>query len=206
MPVAKGGSIDPAATRSKVLAAAARLFYERGVNGVGVNEIAARAEASKLSIYRYFQSKENLVESMLAAHSDRIHDWLRRSTASAAEGPDRVLAIFDLLMGWFAERDYRGCTVLNTVIDTRGDQDGVRAIAREHLKRYRDLLEERLAEAGVAEPAPVARQLLLLIEGVTMVTTIDGDNSAGADARAAALALIEAAARKDRKARRRPAR
>jgi AcrR family transcriptional regulator len=193
MPVAKGGSIDPAATRAKVLAAAAELFYERGVNGVGVNEIAARAEASKLSIYRYFSSKENLVESMLAAHSDRIHDWLRRRTATAPAGPDRVLAIFDLLMGWFAEQNYHGCTVLNTMIDTRGDQEGVRAIAREHLKRYRDLLEERLIEAGVTHPGLLSRQLLLLIEGVTMVTTVDGDDSAGADARAAASALIEAA-------------
>lgn len=193
MPVAKGGSIDPAATRAKVLAAAAELFYERGVNGVGVNEIAARAEASKLSIYRYFSSKENLVESMLATHSARIHDWLRRRTAAAPAGPDRVLAIFDLLMGWFAEQNYHGCTVLNTMIDTRGDQEGVRAIAREHLRRYRDLLEERLVEAGVEQPGMLSRQLLLLIEGVTMVTTVDGDDSAGADARAAASALIEAA-------------
>ncbi len=193
MPVAKGGSIDPAATRAKVLAAAAELFYERGVNGVGVNEIAARAEASKLSIYRYFSSKENLVESMLATHSDRIHDWLRRKTATAPAGPERVLAIFDLLMGWFAEQNYHGCTVLNTMIDTRGEQEGVRAIAREHLRRYRDLLEERLVEAGVEHPGMLSRQLLLLIEGVTMVTTVDGDDGAGADARAAASALIEAA-------------
>ena len=196
MPVAKGGSIDPAATRSKVLSAAAELFYARGVNGVGVNDIAARAEASKLSIYRYFQSKENLVEHMLAAHSDRIHDWLRRETRTAPPGPQRVLAIFDLLMGWFAEQNYHGCTVLNTVIDTRGDQEGVRRIAREHLRRYRDLLTERLAEAGVAEPEPLARQLLLLIEGVTMVTTVDGNNTAGDDARAAAKLLIETALHK----------
>jgi AcrR family transcriptional regulator len=196
MPVAKGGSIDPAATRHKVLAAAAELFYERGVNGVGVNEIAARAGASKLSIYRYFESKENLVASMLAAHSDRIHDWLRRKTAAAPPGPARVLAIFDLLMGWFAEQNYHGCTVLNTMIDTRGEQADVRAIAREHLGRYRDLLAERLAEAGVAAPEPLARQLLLLIEGVTMVTTVDGDDAAGADAHAAARALIDAAARR----------
>lgn len=196
MPVAKGGSIDPAATRSKVIDAAAQLFYERGVNGVGVNDIATRAQASKLSIYRYFQSKENLVERMLAAHSDRIHDWLHRETAAAPPGPDRVLAIFDLLMSWFAERNYHGCAVLNTVIDTRGDQDGVRTIAREHLNRYRRLLTERLVEAGVSTPEPLARQLLLLIEGVTMVTTVDGDDAAGEDARAAARLLIESATAK----------
>jgi AcrR family transcriptional regulator len=201
MPVPRGSSLDPAATRAKVLDAAAGLFYERGVNGVGVNEIAARAGASKLSIYRYFQSKEQLVASMLAAHSDRIHEWLRRRTNDAPPGRGRVLAIFDLLMTWFAEQNYHGCTVMNTVIDTRGEQAAVREIARAHLGRYRALLAERLAEAGVAEPAPVARQLLLLIEGVTMVTTIDGDSSAGADARAAAGALVDAAIGKPRQPR-----
>jgi hypothetical protein len=88
--------------------------------------------------------------------------------------------------------------VLNTVTGTRGEDTAVREIARAHLGRYRDLLTERLTEAGVADPAPVARQLLLLIEGVTMVTTIDRDDTAGADARAAATALIDGAIRESR--------
>jgi AcrR family transcriptional regulator len=66
-----------------------------GVHAVGVNEIAARARASKLSLYRYFPSKDELVEAMLREHSDRIHDWLIPSTADAPAGPDRVLSVFD---------------------------------------------------------------------------------------------------------------
>ncbi|MGD0555834.1 MAG: helix-turn-helix domain-containing protein [Streptosporangiaceae bacterium] len=177
------------ATRAKILDAAAELFYARGVHAVGVNEIAARARASKLSMYRYFPAKQDLVEGMLAAHSDRIHGWLERETAEAAPGPDRVLSVFDLLIRWFAEPGYHGCAVVNTVTDTRADP-AVAAIARRHLARYRGLLEARATEAGATDPAGLARRLLLLIEGASVVTAIDSSPEAGADARLAAADLL----------------
>lgn len=182
-------NVSQEATRAKILEAAAELFYEHGVHAVGVNQIAARARASKLSMYRYFPSKQELVEGMLSVHSDRIHAWLERKTAGAAAGPARVLSVFDLLIRWFAEPGYHGCTVLNTVTDTRADP-AVAAIARRHLARYRDLLAARAAEAGLDDAAALARQLLLLIEGASVVTAIDGNPDAGADARRAAETLI----------------
>ncbi|WP_173097216.1 TetR/AcrR family transcriptional regulator [Actinomadura verrucosospora] len=181
-----------AATRARILEAATGLFYERGVHAVGVNEIAARASASKLSLYRYFPSKELLVQAMLTEHSDRIHAWLDRETAAAAPGPERVLAVFDLLIEWFAQPGYHGCAVVNTVTDTRADHE-VAAIARRHLVRYRALLEDRLDGLGLTDPAAVARQLLLLIEGASVVTAIDGAPAAGQDARDAARRLLQTA-------------
>lgn len=193
MTTAKPGS----ATRTRILDIATELFYQRGVHAVGVNEITARARASKLSLYRYFPSKEELVTAMLTEHSDRIHAWLERETADAPAGPPRVLAVFDLLLSWFAEPGYHGCAVVNTVTDTRADP-GTAAIARRHLARYRGLLERRLREAGgfeprlaaAGDPAALARQLLLLIEGASVVTAIDGTPDAGADARTAAERLL----------------
>ena len=180
------------ATRARILEIATELFYQRGVHAVGVNEITARARASKLSLYRYFSSKEELVTAMLTEHSDRIHAWLERETADAPPGPARVLAVFDLLISWFAQPGYHGCAVVNTVTDTRADPR-IAAIARRHLTRYRGLLERRLREAGLADtgdPTALARQLLLLIEGASVVTAIDGGPAAGMDARAAAERLL----------------
>jgi AcrR family transcriptional regulator len=182
------------ATRSKVLEAAAQLFYERGVHAVGVNEIASRAHASKLSLYRYFTSKEELVEAMLIEHSDRIHAWLDRKTRDAPAGNARVLSVFDLLIEWFAQPGYRGCAVVNTLTDTRADP-AIAAIARRHLVRYRNLLQSRASEAGVADTERLANQLLLLIEGASVISTIDGNPESGITARAAAQALLQAAPR-----------
>lgn len=183
------------ATRDRILETAAELFYSHGIHSVGVNEIAARAHASKLSMYRYFPSKDELVTAILTEHSDKIHAWLERKTADAPPGPRRVLSVFDLLIDWFAQPGYHGCTVINTVTDTRADPRTA-AIARRHLTRYRDLLSSRLREVGLpphADLDALARQLLLLIEGASVITTIDGSPAAGADARAAAKSLLATA-------------
>ena len=192
--MAKGVLPNPSATRARILETATSLFYERGVHAVGVNEIAAVAGASKLSLYRYFPSKAELVCAMLTEHSDRIHAWLDRRTA-AAVGPERVLAVFDVLTEWFAQPGYHGCAIINGVTDTRADPE-VAAIARTHLHRYRDLLEDRLAGLDVADPAALARRLLLLIEGASVVVAIEGTTDAGTDARAAAAMLLAAAAQR----------
>jgi AcrR family transcriptional regulator len=197
MPVQAGSTLDPEATKAKVLRAATELFYERGVHGVGVNEIAARANASKLSIYRYFHSKEGLVAAMLAQRSDDIHTWLPRQITGADPGRERVLALFDRLIRWFGEQGYRGCIVVNTAIDTRGADESVRLTARRHLARYRALLEAELRLAGIGEPETLTRHLLLLIEGATVITSVDGTPEAGHDARQAAETLLDAYARPD---------
>lgn len=191
--MAKGVLPNPSATRARILDTATSLFYERGVHAVGVNEIAATAGASKLSLYRYFPAKTDLVRAMLSEHSDRIHAWLDRNTASAT-GPDRVLAVFDLLTQWFAQPGYHGCAIVNGVTDTRADPE-VAAIARAHLHRYHTLLEDRLSGLGIEDPRALSRQLLLLIEGASVVVTIEGTTDAGADARAAAAALLAASAK-----------
>lgn len=192
MPVPAGSKLDPEATREKILAAAHELFYERGVHAVGVNEIAERSGASKLSIYRYFQSKEGLVEAVLSARSNRIHRWLLKRTEGAAPGRERVLALFDTLLAWYAEDGYRGCAVLNTATDARGGTPDVRGLARNHLARYREFLAEQLRVAGVREPESLAGRLLVLIEGATVITAVEGDTRAGHDARRAAELLVDA--------------
>ena len=198
MPVPKGSALDPAATRARILDTATALFHARGVQAVGVNEIAATAGASKLSLYRYFPSKEHLVTAMVVERSEHIHAWLRRETSDAPPGLSRVLAVFDLLIDWMGRPGYHGCVVLNTASDTRGKPEVVGELARAHLSRYRELLTERIAELQPTPPEPsaLAHQLLLLIEGATVLTAIDGPDisRAATDARAAAATLVRSGA------------
>ncbi|MFP5021856.1 TetR/AcrR family transcriptional regulator [Pseudonocardia phyllosphaerae] len=196
MPVPKGGSIAPEVTRARLLDAALELFAARGVNAVGVAEVAAKAGASKLSLYRYFPSKDDLVAAVVDERSARVQQWLRRESGGHS-GIDGVLAVFDLLSTWFRRRDFVGCAIINSITDLRGSPDPrVTTTARRHLQGYRDLLVERLS---ALDPAPrdvdaLARQLLLLIEGATVVAAVDSA-AAMNDARAAAASLIDVAGR-----------
>lgn len=182
MPVAKGEPLDPAATRARILDTASRVFYERGTLAVGVNELAEAAGVSKVTLYRHFDSKDALVAAFLRRRSDRVSAWLR-AAADAASGPDKVLALFDALGEWFAEPAFRGCALVNGAIEARGIRSEAREIARRHLERHLELLEQLAGEE-------LARQLLVLVEGATTVAFVRGDPNAAQDAKAVAAVLL----------------
>jgi AcrR family transcriptional regulator len=194
MPVKKGERLDPEATRVKVLKTAGRLFSERGTHPVGVNEIAEAAGVSKLSLYRHFDSKEGLIRAFLEAGSDGVMRRLERIAADPELSPEeRILAVIDTHGRWSPGR-YHGCPMLNTAVEWRGSESSPGAIARLHLARVDALLERLCEEAGLAEPAAVASQLLLLLEGAIMVRLVGGREDADRIARDAASALLGAAA------------
>jgi AcrR family transcriptional regulator len=190
MPVRSGDALDPAATRRRILSISERAFYERGIAAVSVADIAEAAAASKASIYKNFGSKEGLVEATLADRSERVHRWLAEDTAHLPPGRDRVLGVFDLLVNWYAEADFRGCAMVSAAAEERVSNSTVTALARRHLQAYRDFLTTCLQEANISNPGQFANRLLILIEGATIISAIDGSTDAGREARALADALL----------------
>lgn len=182
MPVARGETIDVDRTRGKLVRAATELFYRDGT-GVGVNDIADRAAVSKLTIYRHFGSKEGLLEAVLRQRSDRVIAWLRAATDQPHDPRERALAVFDALRGWYAEQRFRGCAIVNAAVQDPAPEGRARRIAPEHLGRLRDLLTTLATEAGAANPALAGRQLLILLEGATVVAALTADADAATDAR-----------------------
>jgi AcrR family transcriptional regulator len=155
---------------------------------VGVDDIAQRASVSKLTIYRHFGNKDGLLEAVLHQRSDRVIAWLRAATDAPTDPADRVLAVFDALRSWYSERRFRGCAIVNAATQSTA----ARAIAPDHLERLRDLLTALAADAGAADPELAGRQLLILLEGATVVAALTGDADAATDARALARAILSA--------------
>jgi len=185
MPVAKGETIDVERTREKLLRAAAEVFYRDGVSA-GVNELAARAGVSKVSLYRHFGSKDELIEAVLRRRSDHVVAWLRDAADAPSDPVDRVLAVFDALRGWYAEQGFRGCAIVNAA----GESPTARRVAHDHLGRHRELLTALAADTATPDPALAGRQLLILLEGATVVAALAGDLDAAGDARCLAETIL----------------
>jgi len=192
MPVPKGTSLDPERTRVALLASATEIFYERGLDGVGVAELCRAVGASKETLYRHFGSKDGLVEAVLTARSDRVVHWLTATVEEAGADPRAQLAaLFDALGDWYRQPGFRGCAIVNAATQHHAPPAG--PVADRHLGRYQDLLTSIAERAGVPEPERLGRQLLILLEGATVVADHhDPDGLAAQDAKRAALALLAA--------------
>lgn len=190
MPVAKGTSIDPARTRAAIVQVATGVLYERGLDGAGIAELCARAGVSKETLYRHFGTKDGLIEAVLQARSDRVTRWLRDAADAAGGDPARQLAaVFDALDRWYAEPGFRGCAIVNAAAQHHADP--ARSIARRHLAGLLELLTAIAARAGAASSAALGRQLLMLVEGATVVAD-HHDLRAAPHAKLAALTLLRA--------------
>lgn len=183
MPVAPGETIDVERTRAKLVRGATELFYRDGV-AVSVEEIARRAATSKLTVYRHFGDKEGLLEEVLRQRSDRVVDWLSAAADRPTDPLDQLVAVFDALHGWYAEHQFRGCAIVNAATQAPVQAGSARRIAGEHLARLRALLTRLAAQAGAPDADLAGRQLLILLEGATVVAAITRERGAALDARA----------------------
>lgn len=169
----------------RILQAADRLFYKKGIRAVGVDAVAAEAGISKRSLYDTFPSKDALVAAYLQQRMLPPSD----STEPPAQ---QVLALFEQLHLRFAGDDFRGCAFVNAVTELADDCATARAIAIQYKEARRQHIASLLAEAGTADADTLASQIALLIEGAIATMLVRNDPSVALQARDAAAILMRA--------------
>ncbi|MGW7422736.1 TetR/AcrR family transcriptional regulator [Streptomyces sp. NPDC054813] len=180
--------MDSAVAREQALDAAERLFYGRGVQSVGMDDIRGASGVSLKRLYQLFPAKEQLVVAYLERRDVR---WRQRLAAHVERQPDpreRPLAVFDWLAGWFGEEDFRGCAWINAYGELGATSERVVAQVRSHKQAFRDYLAGLVADAGL--DAVLTGPLFLLAEGAMVTAGITGSTEPAAEAREAARALL----------------
>jgi AcrR family transcriptional regulator len=165
-----------AAGRDRSLDTAYELFSRHGTRAVGVDRIIAEAGAAKMTLYRNFASKDELIVAFLAAREERwTRGWLQDEVERRADAPAaRLLAIFDVFGEWFALPDFEGCSFINVMLELTDRQDPGRVASVKHLSVIREFLSGLAAEAGVEDPEAFARQWHILMKG-SIVAAAEGD-------------------------------
>lgn len=104
--------------RQKILETASELFYQKGIQYVGINEIIATSGVAKRTFYRWFPSKDQLIEQVMKYRSAQWLQWFEDAIAVTGNTPvERLLATFDVLGAWYAQPDFRGCPFINAVLE-----------------------------------------------------------------------------------------
>jgi len=170
----------------RIMAAADRLFYQKGIRAVGVDTVAAEAGISKRSLYDTFPSKDALVAAYLR---QRIQPLPASDQPPAAQ----VLALFDQLHARFAKGDFRGCPFVNAVTELAEDCETARSIALGYKEERRQHIASLLVLAGLRDPDTLASQITLLFEGAIASMLVGQDPAVAIQASDAATVLMGAA-------------
>lgn len=174
VPVPELAPLTPGATR--VLDAASRLFYERGIHAVGVDTIAEAAGVTKKTLYDRFGSKEALVVSYLQHRDARWRAHVARHLERVpAPGTERVLAVFDAAIAWSDEYSPKGCSAINARAEIGDGHDGhpvFPEVSRQKVWLL-DLFLELCREAGFSDADLMSKAMMLLYEGAIVTVGME---------------------------------
>ena len=180
-------------SRQKILDTAHRLFYEQGIQNVGVDLISAEADVGKMTLYRHFESKSILVAAYLERRDAQWQTRLSEVISQAGDSAtDKVQAWFDTFGRWFASNDFHGCAFINADAE-RVDKTGA-AWVTTHKNAMRSMIETMMRHSGVADSATLAEQIFLLTEGAIVTARLTGSAQPADTACEAALTLLDARA------------
>lgn len=167
---------------------AMQLFYRQGFHATGVDQLSREGQLTKKTLYRYFPTKEALVQAALRQRHEELMARIREHVERRPP-PERPLAYLDFIADWVREPDFCGCAFINASAEYPDAAAAAHGIAAEHKRALRDYLLQLCRDAGVPEPAQLAAGLFLLGEGLTVAAQVSG-----VDARLHALAEAQARA------------
>jgi AcrR family transcriptional regulator len=165
MKVGRAKQTDPG-TAGKILSTACRLFYANGVRAVGIDWIVAESGVAKTSLYRHFQTKDDLVAAFLETEDREFWQQWDLAIAAAKTNPRAELMSVLEWIGKRVSRDaYRGCPQINVAAEFADTEHPARKIRKRHKAAMLDRLRDIVTRIGVARPDDTSVQLALLIDG-----------------------------------------
>jgi AcrR family transcriptional regulator len=150
-----------------LLLAADELFYREGVRAVGIEAVVERAGVNKMSLYRQFSSKDDLVVAYLKRCDTRFFERFDESLAKHPDEPVKQLVqYFEDLARRASAPGYRGCPFVNVATEFPDATHPARRSVDENKSKLMARLTALAQEAGATDAAALAEELALIVEGV----------------------------------------
>ena len=167
--------------RDRILAVAGELFYRHGIRAVGVEAIAEAAGTNKMTLYRHFASKDELVAEYLR-QSAKMADacWEHFEKTYPGDALAQLRAWLKEVAGHVANSDERGCPLANAAVELPEKNHPARRVIEEYKTALRTRLVQLSRAAGLSEPEMLADELHLLLEGARVTAQSVGSNGLGA--------------------------
>lgn len=149
--------------RERLLHAAHRLFYREGIRATGIDKVIAESGVTKVTFYRHFPSKNDLICAYLEFRHVLWMAWFTDALVRHGRTNKGLASVQPALAEWFGREDFRGCAFINSVSELGGTVPQVNGIARRHKQDMTDLLASLLPAS--ATHAQDAQAVALVVEG-----------------------------------------
>ncbi|SDW32989.1 transcriptional regulator, TetR family [Variovorax sp. YR634] len=154
--------------RERILLTAHDLFYADGIRATGIDRVIAASGVTKVTFYRHFPSKDDLVRAFLDHRHGRWMAWfidaLGRRGAQQRIGDAQALEMLaDVMAEWFADPVFRGCAFINSVVEVGTSVAGASEIAREHKREMVEVIAGLLPDGP--QRTAIAQAAALGVDG-----------------------------------------
>ncbi|WP_292999119.1 TetR/AcrR family transcriptional regulator [Nevskia sp.] len=152
--------------RDRIFETACDLFYRQGIRAVGVDAIVGEAGTNKMSFYRSFASKDELVAEYLRSRDRCFWQWWDAVVAPHAGNPRaQVEAIFEAHVNKTCSKESRGCGLANAAVEIVEDEHPARSVIVAHKSEIRRRFRTLAAAMSARDPDQLGDALMLLMEG-----------------------------------------
>lgn len=184
----------PTSKRDHLIEVACGLFYRHGFHATGIDTILAESGVAKMTLYKHFRSKDDLILATLRLQDRRWREWFVSAVEQRAAAPrERLLAMFDVLEVSFRRKSFCGCPFLKATSEFPALNDPVHQIAVRHQSEVCRYIRGLASEAGAGDPDGLAEQLGLLLRGAIATAQVAGKVGSARKAKEVARGLIDEA-------------
>lgn len=180
--------------REKILTTASALFQTQGINSTGVDTIVAVAGTTKMTLYKYFGSKEVLILEVLKQGHQDFQSWLNDKLSTNTKKPgEKIKKLFDYIEEWVTSPDFQGVGFIKASAEFPKEENPVHQLSSEQSLQFRQYISHLAAEANIQDADGLALQLSLLFEGAVQAEQMKRGSGAMKYAKTAAKILIDSA-------------
>ncbi len=137
--------------REKILSTASHLFQTQGINSTGVDNIVAVAGTTKMTLYKYFRSKEVLILEVLEKNQQDFQAWLDSKFASSKKSSDKIQQLFDYIEEWVNSPAFIGVGFIKASAEFPNENDPIHQLSSQQSREFRQFISKLAAEASIKD-------------------------------------------------------
>ncbi len=180
--------------REKILITASNLFQTHGINSTGVDTIVAVAGTTKMTLYKYFRSKEILILEVLKKGHQDFQNWLNDQLTTNTKKPsEKIQKLFEFIEEWVTSPNFRGMGFIKASAEFPNEENPVHQLSSEQSRQFRQYISSLASDANIQDADGLALQLSLLFEGAVQAEQMKRGSGAIKYAKKAAKILIDGA-------------